>query len=225
MALAPAVAARLIEIDGTEVRFRHPLVRSAMHQAADPAMHQRIHAALAAIIRDQLDRQLWHRAAATIGPDEELAAEHDRMAARAVRRGAVAMAIEVLEKAARLSGTTTARNDRLLRAAELAADLGQPKLMENLLQQADVDESDQLALVRIGWCREISQPPAINDPVKVPVLVGLAAQAYAAGAKDLASNLLWRAAQRCWWSNANQELRNRVLAATERLECRRRTLA
>jgi len=82
-ALMPAIAAKLIEIEGAEVRFRHPLVRSAMHQTADLAMRQRIHAALAATIQDQLDRQLWHRAAATIGPDDELATEHDRMAARA----------------------------------------------------------------------------------------------------------------------------------------------
>ncbi len=61
-ALTPAIAAKLIEIDGTEVRFRHPLVRSAMHQAADLATRQRIHAALAATIQGQLDRQLWHRA-------------------------------------------------------------------------------------------------------------------------------------------------------------------
>src|SRR5262249_6380333 len=53
--LAPGIAANLIEIDGTEVRFRHPLVRSAMHQAADLATRQRIHAALAAVIQDQLD--------------------------------------------------------------------------------------------------------------------------------------------------------------------------
>jgi predicted ATPase len=51
-ALAPAIAAKLIGIDGTEVRFQHPLVRSAMHQAADLATRQRIHAALAATIRD-----------------------------------------------------------------------------------------------------------------------------------------------------------------------------
>src|SRR5262249_15113059 len=88
-ALSPAIAAKLIEIDGTEVRFRHPLVRSAMHQAADLATRQRIHAALAATIQDQLDRQLWHRAAATIGSDDELADDYDRMAARALRRGAV----------------------------------------------------------------------------------------------------------------------------------------
>jgi DNA-binding CsgD family transcriptional regulator len=217
-ALAPAIDAKLIETDGTEVRFRHPLVHSAMHQAADLATRQRIHAALAAIIRDQLDRQLWHRAAATIGPDEELANDHDRMAARAVQRGAVAMAIEVLENAARLSSTAKARSDRLLRAAELAADLGQPDLLEHLLCQVDTEESGQLAAVRIGWCREISQPPAIDDPAKVPTLIGFAAQASAAGARDLASNLLWRAGQRCWWSNASDELRTRVLVAAKRLE-------
>lgn len=217
-ALTPAIAARLIEIDATEVRFRHPLVRSAMHQAADLATRQRIHAALAASIQDQLDRRLWHRAAATIGSDDELADDYDRMAARALRRGAVAMAIEVLENAARLSSTARARSDRLLRAAELAADLGQPDLLERLLRQADVDESDPLAPVRVGWCREISRPPAINDSAKIPALIGFAAQANAAGVKDLASNLLLRAAQRCWWSSASDELRTRVLAAASRLE-------
>ena len=65
-ALAPAVSAKLIDLDATEVRFRHPLVRSAIHQAADLATRQKVHAALAAIIEDQ-DRQLWHRAAAAIG--------------------------------------------------------------------------------------------------------------------------------------------------------------
>jgi DNA-binding CsgD family transcriptional regulator len=217
-ALAPAISAKLIGIDATEVRFRHPLVRSAMHQAADLATRQRIHAALASIIHDQLDRRLWHRAAATIGPDDELAAEHDLMAARAQRRGAVGIAIEVLEVAARLSSTAKARSERLLRAAELAADLGQPEQLERLLRLADVEEADQLTSARIGWCREISQPPMVNDPAKIPALIGFAAQAQAAGAKDLAINLLWRAAQHCWWSNAGGAVRADILAAASRLE-------
>jgi DNA-binding CsgD family transcriptional regulator len=217
-ALSPAIAAGLVQIDGTEVRFRHPLVRSAMHQAVDPATRQKIHAALAATIQGQIDRQLWHRAAATIGADDALADDYDRMAARALRRGAVAMAIEVLENAARLSSTASARADRLLRAAELAADLGQPELLERLLRQADVDASDPLASARVGWCREISQPPAINDRAKIPALIDFAAQAEAAGAKHLASNLVWRAAQRYWWSSAGEELGARVLAAANRLE-------
>src|SRR5262249_48313551 len=85
-AFAPAVSAKLIKLNATEVRCRHPLVRSAIYQVADPATRQKVHAALAAVIEDQ-DRRLWHRAAATIGPDDELAAEHDLMAARAQRRG------------------------------------------------------------------------------------------------------------------------------------------
>jgi DNA-binding CsgD family transcriptional regulator len=217
-ALAPAISAKLVQVDGTEVRFRHPLVRSAMHQAADLATRQKIHAALASIIQDQLDRILWHRAAATIGPDDQLAAEHDRMATRAQRRGAVAMAIEVLEIAARLSSTAKTRSDRLLRAAELAADLGQPELLERLLRLADVEETDQLTRARIEWCREISQPPMVNDPAKISSLIGLAAQARGAGAEDLASNLLWRAAQHCWWSNAGTNVRSGILAAASRLE-------
>lgn len=215
--LAPAIAAKLIEVDRTELRFRHPLVRSALHQVADLATRQRIHAALAATIRGQLDRQLWHRAAAIIGPDDELADEHDRMAERGVRRGAVAMAIQVFENAARLSTTAEARNHRLLRAAELAADLDQPEVLERLLRQVDVDESDKLATVRIDWCREICKPPAVYDPAKVAALVGFAAQADAAGAKGLAINLLWRAAQRCWWSSASGERRASVMVAAKRL--------
>jgi DNA-binding CsgD family transcriptional regulator len=58
----------------------------------------------------------------------------------------------------------------------------------------------------------------VNDPGKIPALVGLADQAHAAGAKDLASNLLWRAAQRCWWSNASSGVRASILTAASRLE-------
>ncbi len=87
-----------------------------------------------------------------------------------------------------------------------------------LLRQVDMGESDPLLPIRIGWCREISQPPTVDDPAKVPALLGFAAQARAAGAKDLAANFLWRAAQRCWWTNASEELRARVLAAATRLE-------
>ncbi len=48
------------------------------------------------------------------------------MAARTLRRGAVTMAIKILESAARLSGTPKSRSDRLIGAAEAAVELGQP---------------------------------------------------------------------------------------------------
>src|SRR6516162_8809715 len=216
-AFAPAVSARLIELNATEVRCRHPLVRSAIYQVADLSTRQRVHAALAAVIEDQ-DRRLWHRAATTIGPDDELAGEYDLMAARAQRRGSVAMAIDVLQTAAKLSSTAGARRERLLQAALFAADLGRPELLEQLLRGVEVGESDELTAARVRWCREISQPPIVNDPGKIPALVGFAGQAHAAGAEDLAANLLWRAAQRCWWSNASSEVRENVLTAASQLE-------
>jgi tetratricopeptide (TPR) repeat protein len=216
-AFAPAVSAKLIELNATEVRFRHPLVRSAIHQAADVATRQKVHAALAAIIEDQ-DRRLWHRAAATIGPDDELAAEHDLMAIRARRRGSITMAMDILQIAAKLSSTAEGRKERLLQAAEFAIDLGRPELLEQLLRGAEVDGSDRLGTVRVAWCREISQPPMVNDPGRIPALVGFADQANAAGAKHLAASLLWRAAQRCWWSSASGDVGASVLAAASQLD-------
>jgi DNA-binding CsgD family transcriptional regulator len=216
-ALEPAVSAKLIDLDATEARFRHPLVRSAIHQAADLALRQKVHAALAAVIEDQ-DRRLWHRAAAAIGPDDELAGELDLMARRAQRRGAVTTVVEVLQIAAKLSKTAEARRERLLQAAEIVTDLGRPKLLEHLLREAAVDPSDELGTARVGWCREMSQPLTINDPGKIAALVKFADHAHASGAKDLASNLLWRAAQRCWWSNASIDPCSSVLAGASRLK-------
>ena len=73
--MRPAVAANLVQIDGLDIRFRHPLVRSAIHQAADPAMRASIHRALADVTRDEPDRHVWHKAAASMAPDEGLAVE------------------------------------------------------------------------------------------------------------------------------------------------------
>ena len=70
-ALAPAQDAQLLEI-GARVRFRHPLVRSAVYQAASPGDRQGVHGALA-IVSDpeaDADRRAWHRALAAAGPDE-----------------------------------------------------------------------------------------------------------------------------------------------------------
>jgi DNA-binding CsgD family transcriptional regulator len=215
--LTPAIAAGLIDVDETDVRFQHPLVRSAMHQAADLATRQKIHAALAVIVHEELDRHLWHRAAATIGPDDELADRYDAMAGRALRKGAVAMAIEILEKAAALSSKARARSDRFLRAAELAAELGQPQLLERLLRQANMDEPSLHMRARLAWVREISQPLTINDVGRISALIGFAADAHAHGDRDLALGLLWRAAQRCWWGSMSETVCASVHAAARKL--------
>jgi hypothetical protein len=87
-AAAPAVDAGLVEFPG-QVRFWHPLVRSAAYRSASFSDRQPMHAALAEVtdpIKDP-DRRAWHRAQAVTGPDEEVAAELERSAGRAQARG------------------------------------------------------------------------------------------------------------------------------------------
>ena len=69
-----AVQAGLLDV-GANVRFRHPLVRSAAYRAAAASDRRAAHAALAAVTDRGVnpDRRVWHRAHATAGPDEAVA--------------------------------------------------------------------------------------------------------------------------------------------------------
>jgi hypothetical protein len=110
--LAPAVEARLVEVDERGLRFRHSLVRSAIHQSATFPERHAAHAALARVLVDHPDRRAWHRAASTVGPDEAVAAELEEVAARAQRRGGLGVAAAALERAARRSANLIGQGNR-----------------------------------------------------------------------------------------------------------------
>ncbi|MBQ1050119.1 AAA family ATPase [Micromonospora sp. C51] len=124
-AAGPAEAAGLVEID-TRVRFRHPLVRSAVYRAATPPDHRRVHGALAAATDPQVDpdRRAWHRGQAVLGTDEEVAAELERSAGRARARGGLAAAAAFLQRAAELSPEPADRASRALAAAHTKYEAG-----------------------------------------------------------------------------------------------------
>ena len=152
--LYPAESARLLEVDG-RVRFRHPLVRSAVYRAATPHQRRRVHRALAEATDAQLDpdRRAWHRAEAAAGPDEDVAAELERAAGRAQARGGLAAAAAFLERASVLTAEPQRHAERALAAAQTTYEAGALDDALALLDVADAGHHGELERARIDLLR------------------------------------------------------------------------
>jgi DNA-binding CsgD family transcriptional regulator len=153
-AATPAVDADLFEM-GAQVRFRHPLVRSAAYRSASPAERHALHAALAEATDGEIhpDRRAWHRAQAAAGPHEDVAAELERSAARAEARGGMAAAAAFLESAATLTPDPSVRVRRLLAAARAQRDAGALEAALELLTAADAGPMSALQAAEVEHLR------------------------------------------------------------------------
>ncbi len=140
----------LVTRDSTWSRltFRHPLVRSAIVNSASPEQVRAAHAELAAGYRLQPERRVWHLAAATIEPDEGIAAEIEQSAEQVSARGGSGLSVAALRRAAALTPTMRDAARRLQRAAELAAESGQLDAAQELLEQARRHEIDPVQACR-----------------------------------------------------------------------------
>jgi DNA-binding CsgD family transcriptional regulator len=143
----PAEAVGLIEL-AAQVRFQHPLVRSAIYRSAPLADRQAVHRALAEATEAQEDpdRRAWHHAQAALGADEDLAAELERSAERAKARGGMAAAAAFLERAAALTPDRARRARRALAAAQAKYLAGSPQAALTLLQSAASAPMDGLEI-------------------------------------------------------------------------------
>ena len=120
-ALAEAEGAGVVSTEGGRLRFRHPLIRSAVLAAATADERRAAHHALAEVLPPDVDSRairLWHQAQGTVGPDDALAGELVAVAdARRVRSGYAESSL-VLERAALLTSDPAAAAQLLAVAVE-----------------------------------------------------------------------------------------------------------
>jgi DNA-binding CsgD family transcriptional regulator len=153
----------LLLVDGDTIQVRHPLVRSAVYQAATSRERREAHRALAESIDAAADpdRYAWHRAAAVERPDAAVVAGLTAAAARAEQRGGHAAASAAYQRAAELTAAEQPRAAHLYAAARTAWAAGQSiparalaaaarELAHDQLLRADIDRLRGRIEVNIG---------------------------------------------------------------------------
>jgi DNA-binding CsgD family transcriptional regulator/tetratricopeptide (TPR) repeat protein len=138
--LAPAERTGLVRVVDRELRFRHPLARSAAYSCATTLERVSAHRQLADAYADDPDRQVWHRAEAAVVPDETVARQLVDAADRARQRGAHVEAARALTRAAELSPDRHDRDMRRLDAIALGLPAGHVRWLAELAREL-CDES------------------------------------------------------------------------------------
>jgi DNA-binding CsgD family transcriptional regulator len=176
-AVAPAADAGLLVI-GERVMFRHPLVRSAVYRAAPPADRRAAHQALAGATDPQADpdRRAWHRAQATLGPDEDVAAALECSASRAQARGGAAAAAAFLERSAALTLDPARRAERALAAAQAKYRAGAFDGALGLLGTAEAGPPDEFRRARADRLRGLIAFSSSRGTDAPPLLLKAARQ-------------------------------------------------
>jgi DNA-binding CsgD family transcriptional regulator len=153
-AAVPAVEMGFVQF-GFQVRFRHPLARSAAYRSASVQDRLEAHGALAAVTDPSADpdRRAWHRAQAATGPDEDVAAELEHSAGRAQARGGLAAAAAFLERSALLTVDPARRAERALAGAQANLQAGAFSKAHELLATAGAGPLDELQSVRVDLLR------------------------------------------------------------------------
>jgi len=214
--LAPAVAAGLGTLDSGGFRFRHPLIVSAVKQAATAEELRDAHAALAEALADDPDRAVWHRAAAAAGPDEAIAEELDAAAERATLRGAGDVAVSAFERAAELTAEPQHSAARLYRAGDLARELGRSSdgvLLLRAAQQIGLPPAEQamasfhLEIAESTW----SGSATIRDFARI------ARELADSGEGERALGALGTISVRAYWERLDDETRREVAAISDEI--------
>ncbi|NES28030.1 AAA family ATPase [Micromonospora terminaliae] len=215
--LESAVAIGLIEVDDVfRVRFRHPLVRSAIQQLAGVAGRAEAHAALSNVVAEP-DRRIWHRASASVGRAPHLADELAQVALAARQRGELVTAIAAWQRAIQLAEPGQDRGGWRVAAANAAAYQGDIGALESLISEAGADDLYPADRVHLAWLAETYLTPAWSGADRLPASIEVALQLQREGDADRALDLLASLGVRCSFANPEPPVRAAFVAAAEQM--------
>ena len=210
--LGPLEHAGLVSVGGGRIRVRHPLIRSAVYGAATLASRVEVHRALADAATDSV-RSAWHRAEATYGPDDRVAADLDAAAELARSRGAGAEASAAMRRSAALSTDPTGRVRRLVSAAEFARAAGLVAEAGDLLREAEPMADASSGLADLVVTQFVLNVTTATPGRSADELVALALR-HPAG-DERRRRLLWAAAIDCRMRGLPAHTRFAVAAALD----------
>lgn len=152
---AEAVNSGLLVTAGSTLRVRHPLVRSAIYQAASGTERRRAHLALADALGElgDRDREAWHRASATDGPDDQVVAALEHAGSRAERRGGFFAAMTAYRRASTLTTDDARIAELTFAAARNAWSCGHTRDARLLLALAREPATDPILINDIARLR------------------------------------------------------------------------
>jgi DNA-binding CsgD family transcriptional regulator len=214
--LAPAVAAGLGTLDSGGFRFRHPLIVSAVKQAATTDQLRSAHAALAEALADEPDRAVWHRAAAASGPDEEVAGALEAAASRATLRGAGDLAVSAFERAAELTAEPERRAERLYLAGDLADRLGRPSDSVRLLRAAQQTGLPPAEHAMASFHLEIAES-TWSGSATIRDFARIARELADGGEGERGLRALDTISVRAYWERLDDETRREVAAISDEI--------
>lgn len=213
--LAPLEGSGLISVRGGQLMVRHPLIRSTVYGAAPLSSRSTVHRALAAASADPT-RAAWHRAEATLGPDEAVACELERAAGRAQARGAGAEASAALRRSAVLTPDLDRRVQRLAAAADVARSSGLIAEAIRVLEEAEPLSEGSAVGARLAITRFVLNATAAIPGQSADELLALASRI---GPEDQwHRELLWAAAIECGMHGLDEQPRLDIVAAIHRID-------
>src|SRR5256886_2465197 len=214
--LTPAVAAALGTIDSGVFRFRHPLIRSAVEQAATPEELRDAHGGLAEALADAPDRAVWHRAAAASGPNGVVAEELDAAAQRAMNRGAGDVAVSAFEPAAELSVEPQRLAERLYLAGDVARELGRSSDGVRLLRAAQQIGLPAAEHAMASFHLEIAES-TWSGSATIRDFARIARELADSGEGERALRALGTISVRAYWERLDEETRREVASISDEI--------